>query len=537
MQGPCHDWGSGVGGGGRSCTPHETLELGSEERILQQDFAADHMPPSHRARSPLRERKRATSPKRKEEIDYGQDAEKHVRHIARTKKLTTFAGDEGVSHGWPWVLKNLAYRRSHHELGCPVDVLDTVVYGADDAPGAVYYTRNGAIVGDSIGEDQSSVSLTTAIKHLQLPRRYLGVRAPSEASNGAVAFSSAGEATAITSTDLGKIRAGHATPPAGTEALVLWVPTKGACTEPLLSAQHVYALEDGSAKPIHLSYRLSVVKGESKRIPCKSSTVNRTLMRTCNDVVEWIEACSGGRVLSLVLEFVEDALGSWWVVRTSSCATTKTVRPYTQQRRSPSPSQSKVARLEVAKSIADELSFLRYGHGIGQSPAVPSDPSGGERRTPSHCASAAKSPDSCQRARPTTKPPTGASSRESCAARGKEQKCENDSLDTEPRTTWPTTAASVARARQGGEEGREEDAFQGFAAPGEQDPRLVGRSAAAGKALGSSQLRGMCPGDFCGVTLLDKVSLSEDGRPCVPSYEHRPTRRDAKGFARAQEKA
>lgn len=461
---------------------------------------------NHRSRSPLKERERTTSPQRREHVDYGEDAEKHVQHIARTKKLTTFAGETRVSRRWSWVLRTLVHRRSNRGHGCPVEVLDTVTYGVDDAPEAVFYTRKGAVVRDIIGEDDGCISLAKAMKHLKLPKRYLGIQRTLDVINGAVAFSSTGEPNVVKSIDITKIGVGQGAPPQGTEALVVLVPTKSVCAELLLGIQHTYTLEPGSAKPIHLSYRLAMVKGESRRVQCKSSVKNRQLARACSDVVEWIEACVGGRVLRLVLEFVEDALGKLWLVRSSECATTEAVQLYHRRQHSPSPAQSKVARLQTAKGVADELSLLRYGHGVGQSTPHSTEPSvAGELA--SILGEELGSLGSSQR------PYSAITSAEvrskgSHANTREERKIERNSIDKRSQASRPKTTVnntlSRAATRSNEEEGNKL-MFQGFAAPKEKDPRSVGRTAAAGRALGSSQLGALCHGDFCEVILLDKV--------------------------------
>lgn len=379
-----------------------------------------------------------------------------------------------------------------------------------------------------IGEDDGCITLAKAVaQHLRPSKRYLGALEAVGETNGAVAFTS-GEAVAVKSSDLEKIRKGQGTVPAGTEALVLLVPTKARapapCAELLLSIQHTFKLELGSAKVVHRSYRVAVVKGDSKRVPCKSSTINQKLNHTCKVIVEWIEAYSVARVLNLVLEFVEDALGKLWLVRSSECIMTRGVRPYSVQRHSPSPEQSKASRLEMAKGVAGELSVLRYGYGIGES--VPSPPSGLPHAT-FDSGRLSRSPGSSSWRRPNT-----AMSPAEVGPKGGGQ----GSVDAEewgfgrsdsspdrqsaslrrPQTTTSLVAAAVAR-RRARRRGRDhdhdphkdvEDMFRGFAAPGEHHPRLVGQTAAAGRALGSSQLGGMCHGDFCDVDLLDKVMYS-----------------------------
>ena len=479
------------------------------------------MAPDHRNRSPLRERERSTSPQRGNEVDYGQDAEKHVRHIARTTQLTTFAGQEGTRRDWPWVLQGLVYRRSDRGSGCPVNILDTIIY-CDGSPETLYCTSGGNVVSTVISEDEGCITFPKAMMHLRLPKKYVGAmnaaatRDPTAGMNGVVAFTSSGEAVAIKTTDVEKIRKGQSTPPTGTEALVLLVPTKAPSAELLLSIQHTFVLEPCAAKPVHRSYRLVILKGVPTRVPCQSSTINKKLCRLCKQVVLWIEAYSGARVLRLVLEVVEDIYGHLWLVRSSECTTTKAVLPYSQQRRSPSPAQSKTARLQSAKDIADELSLLRYGHAIGES--APSHTPGVDIQT--------KWPESTshRRAQTAMSPAEVGSSQGTLdAEEWGFKRSESPSAATRgprrPQTVSAGGSASVAVASSSASGHAREDRryqegrnlqdigvkFQGFAAPGEQDPRGIGRTAAAGRALGSSQLSRMCHGDFCDTDLLDKV--------------------------------
>lgn len=438
-----------------------------------------------------------------------------MRHIARTKQLTTFAGEEGTHRGWPWVLRCLVHRRSSRGLGCPIQILDTVIYGADGAPEALFYSTGGGtttVVSRAIGEDEGCIAFAKAVAHLKCPKRYIGALTAAGEVNGAVAFTSGGEAIAIKTTDVAKIGKGQGTPPAGTEALVLLVPTRAPCAELLLSIQHTFSLEPSTAKAVNQSYRLVMLLGSSKRVPCKSSTINRKLERACKKMVLWIEAYSGLRVLRLVLEFVEDALGELCLVRTSECSTSNAAPPYSKQHRSPSPSQSKALRLQIAKGISDELSTLRYGYGIGES--APSlhvqtrSITEGSSLSPLVGGVAPISPGHVH-ARPHTAISPADVSQGGGSIDAEEwgfgSKSPSRSLDTRrPQTT--ATSSIAARDGDGGQQ-KEEEMFRGFAAPGEHDPREIGRTATAGRALGSSQLGGMCHGDFCNLELLDKVTM------------------------------
>lgn len=478
------------------------------------------MAPDYRTRSPLRERERPTSPQRGDEVDYGQDAEKHVRHVARTRQLTAFAGKEGTQRDWPWVLQSLVHRRSDRGTGCPVNILDTVIY-CDGSPETLYYTGGGNVVSAIISEEEGCITLPKAMMHLRLPKKYVGAdtkgfHAGIGETNGVVAFTSSGEAVAIKTADVEKIRKGQSTPPTGTEALVLRVPTKAPSAELLLSIQHTFILEPCAAKPVHRSYRLVILKGVPTRIPCQSSTINNKLCRLCKQVVHWIEAYSRGRVLRLVLEVVEDVYDHLWLVRSSECSTTKTVLPYSQQRRSPSPAQSKTARLQSAKDIADELSLLRYGHAIGES--TPSPTSGldittaGHEPGPHRRAQTAMSPaeaGSCQGTLDAEEWGFKRSESRSSALRDSRRPQTVTTGGSTSVAMTPISASDQARENTTKQEGRSLQSigvtFQGFAAPGEHDPREIGRTPAAGRALGSSQLSRMCHGDFCNTDLLDKV--------------------------------
>eukprot|EP00903_Cladosiphon_okamuranus_P015481 g14292.t1 len=522
------------------------------------------MAPDLRTRSPLRERERPTSPQRRDEIDYGQDAEKHVRHIARTRPLTAFAGQEGTQRNWPWVLQGLAHRRSDRGTGCPVDILNTVIY-CDGSPETLYYTSGGNVVSATISEDEGCITFPKAMMHLRLPKKYVGAMkaantkdsdAARGGTNGVVAFTSSGEAVAIKTTDVEKIRKGQSTPPTGTEVLVLLVPTKAPSAELLLSIQHTFILEPCAAKPVHRSYRLVILKGVPTRIPCQSSTINKKLCRLCKQVIQWIEAYSGGRVLQLVLEVVEDIYEHLWLVRSSECSTTKTVLPYSQERRSPSPAQSKTARLQSAKDIADELSLLRYGHAIGES--APSPTFGIDIQTTGH----EQGPH--RRAQTAMSPAEAGSSQGTLDAEewgfNRSESSSSALLDSRrPQTVSTGGTTSVARAfiyasdqareNRRTQEGRDLQSvgvtFQGFAAPGEHDPREVGRTAAAGRALGSSQLSRMCNGDFCKTELLDKLQqqarfeLEETGNSSVSlvTYPASPSGRTKGGAPGASEGA
>lgn len=485
-------------------------------------------PVDHRSRSPLRERERAISPQRRDEVDYGHDAEKHVRHVARTKQLKTFAGEEGVRRTWPWVLQSLVHRRSSRGLGCPADILDTVVYSVDGAPEALFYTSEGTVVSRVIGDDEGCISLAKAIAQLRAPQKYAAALAATAETRAAVAFTSSGEVVAIKTVDVEKIRKGQGTAPAATETLVRLVPTSSPCAEPLLGIQHTFTLEPSTAKPVHRSYRLAVLKGVSKRIPCRSCTLNQKLEQCCKQMVLWIAACSGARVLRLVLEFVEDALGDLWLVRSSECSTTKTVRPYSRQRGSPSPSQSKTARIQISQGIADELYTLRYGHGIGESAPVAAALGLGAKKVTSPPGQALREPGLGSRRPYTAMSPAEAGSSSQGTVDAEEwglgeSELPSKNLDARrPQTTAITRtsndAAMVAtradrRDKKGGGGARTSRsdigrvAFRGFADSGERDPREVGRTAAAGRALGSSQLGRMCHGDFCDTDLLDKVYI------------------------------
>lgn len=479
------------------------------------------MAPDHRTRSPLRERERSISPKRGGEIDYGHDAEKHVRHIARTRQLTTFAGEEGTPCDWPWVLQGLVHRRFDRGTGCPVDILPSIIY-CDGSPEALYQTSGGTVVSSAIAEDEGCITFAKAMSHLRPPKKYVGALVAttantavsgSDGANGAVAFTTSGEAVAIKTADVEKIRKAQSTPPAGTEALVLFVPTKAPCAELLLSIQHTFALDPCAAKPVHRSYRLVILKSVPKRIPCQSSTINKKLVRLCKQVLQWIEAYGGARVLRLVLEFVEDIYGHLWLVRSSECYTTQTVLPYNRQRRSPSPFQCKTARLQSAKRIANELSFLRDGHGIGES--VPITPGIGMLETDSIGTGQQTelTPGSCRRAQTAMSPAEAGGSQGALdAEEWGFTKSESKSRGNERR---PQTVSAFGSSVQ--------DigvTFQGFAGPGEHDPREVGRTPAAGRALGTSQLGRMCHGDFCNTDLLDKVQLGRCPEGLCDSYSN-----------------
>lgn len=441
-----------------------------------------------------------------------------------------FAGEEGVPRDWPWVLQGLAHRRFGQGTGCPVDILETIIY-YDGSPEALYYTSAGRVVSRAIAEDEGCITFAKAMAHLRPSKKYVGALADANSSgaeggvgvNGAVAFTSAGEAIPVKTVDLGKIRKAQGTPPTGTVALVVLIPPKAPCVEPLLSIQHTFVLEPCAGKSVHRSYRLVQLKGVSKRIPCNSSTLNKKVGRLCNQVLLWVEAFSGARVLRLVLEVVEDVFGNLRLVRSSECVTTKSVPPYSRQRRSPPPSQSKTARLQSAQDIADELSLLRYGHAIGESAPCPSSelgmlttsPLGREdRREPraeSHRrAQTAMSPAEAGGSQGTLDAEEWGFKTESPAStmRGarRPQTVSTECSSAEVASTFNTVQARGNR-RDGGA-GAVRDigvTFQGFAAPGEHDPREIGRTAAAGRALGSSQLARMCHGDFCDTDLLDKV--------------------------------
>lgn len=351
------------------------------------------------------------------------------------------------------------------------------------------------------------MTFAKAMAHLRPPKKYFGTLAVtaantavagSDGANGAVAFTSSGEVVAIKTADVDKIRKAQSTPPAGTEALVLLVPTKAPCAELLLSIQHTFALDPCAAKPVHRSYRLVILNGIPKRIPCQSSTINRKVVRLCKQVLRWIEAYSEARVLRLVLEVVEDIYGHLCLVRSSECFTTKTVLPYNRQRRSPSPSQSKTARLVSAKGIANELSILRDGHGIGESAPSPSEPGMLETGSTGRVPQMGPAPGSSKRAQTAMSPAEAGGSQGTLDA--EEWGFKKSESPSRGNVRRPQTVSAVDSSVQ--------DigvTFQGFAGPGEHDPREVGRTPAAGRALGTSQLGRMCQGDFCNTDLLDKV--------------------------------
>ncbi|CAM9277713.1 unnamed protein product, partial [Scytosiphon promiscuus] len=486
------------------------------------------MTSNHRTRSPLRERERSTSPQRRDEVDYGHDAEQHVRHIARTRQLTAFAGDEGTPRSWPWVLQSLAHHRFEQGTGCPVDVLDTLLY-CDGSPDAFYYTKKGSVVSNTIGDDEGCTTLVKAMVHLRSPPKYVGSLATTSASdvgvNGAVAFTSGGEAIAVKGTDMDKIRKAQSAPPTGTEALVLLVPTKGPCAELLLNIQHTFSLEPCTGKPVHRSYRLVFLKGISRRIPCQSLVLNKKLERLCKNVVLWIEAYSEARVLRIVLEVVEDIQGDLWFVRSSECYTTRSELPYSRQRRSPSPSQSKAARIESAKDIADELSLWRFGHAIGESAPGPALGLGIMATGSTGRGQHAEEGQRLRRRVQTAMSPAEASGSqgtldaEEWGFKRNESPASMKRNSPRPQTVSssvhlntrgastpnPALSRKTQRYREGGGVQDIGVTFEGFAGPGEHDPREIGRTAAAGRALGSSQLGRMCHGDFCSTDLLDKI--------------------------------
>lgn len=460
------------------------------------------MAPSHRS-SP-QETIRIISPRRSNEIDYGHDGGHQIRHITRSTRLDAFAG-EGTPRGWSWVLQSLTYRRSDRGLGCPVSILDTVIYASDGSPETLYYTDGeNAVASRTIGEDQGCITFADAIVHLERSK----TRTDAAETTGAVAFTLGGEVVSIKTADLAKIRKGQGTVPNATQALVLSVSTKAPPAEPLLSVQHTFALEASSAKPLHRSYRLAMMKGAARRVPCQSATVNRELMRVCNKVLEWIEARSGARVLRLILEFVEDDLGRLLLVRASKCFVTETVRLYSQERQSPSPSQSKTARLQIADRIANELSILRYGHGIGES--IPSSAGG--------LAAAVSRPEvtSLRQMELARKAHTAMSRADASNDQGPVDPVEwgfhqSPSPLRVADAYRPKTTASARTSRKRAL-GREVDndigsMFRKFASPEERYPREVGRTVAAGRALGSTQLGRMCHGDFCVTELPDKVNF------------------------------
>lgn len=468
---------------------------------------AKSMASEHRTKSPVRER--PISPQRGKEFDYGQDGDKHVRHIARTKQLTTFPGQEGTQRNWSWVLKSLAHRRTKHGFGCPIRILDSVIYGIDGAPEALYHTKDGAVVCRTIGDSKGNITLAKAVTHLRRPARYSEVTNVPTEIHRVVSFTNAGEAIVLKEDDIQKIQKGQGVAPTGTEALVLVVPTRAPCVEPLLSIQHVFNLETSVAKAVHRSFRLVTLKGIAKRIPCVSSTLNRKLERACRSVLGWIEAYSHARVVCLLLEFIEDVLGDLWLVRSSKCRVTKNILSYRRQQRSTCPTQSKALRIVAARGIADELSILRFGHGIGESPSSPST----QCRVGS---TISKGGETKQR---------GSNKRGHKAISPTEVGCRKSLIDTDewsfgqnastsqrkdhrPRTTKDISIAldqTKRRFKQGVvPSGR---ICRGFAALKEHDSKEVGRTPAAGRALGSSQLHGECPGDFCHTNVPDKVKL------------------------------
>ena len=367
-----------------------------------------------------------------------------------------------------------------------------------------------------IADDEGCISLAKAIAQLRPPKKYTAALAAVSETRGAVAFTSSGEVVPIKTVDVEKIRKGQGTAPTATETLIRLVPTLSPCAEPLLGIQHTFTLEPTTAKPVHRSYRLAVLKGVSKRIPCRSCTLNQKLEQCCKQVVLWIAAYSGARVLRLVLEFVEDALGDLWLVRSSECSTTETVRPYSRQQRSPSPSQSKNARIQTSQRIADELYTLRYGHGIGESAPIPAAGLGAKVTSP--VGQALREPGCARRPNTAMSPAEAGGSQGTVDAEEwglGESELPNKSIDARrPQTTAITSNAAMVATkldRRNNKEGGHDDvgrvAFRGFADSGERDPREVGRTAAAGRALGSSQLGRMCQGDFCDTDLLDKVHL------------------------------
>lgn len=466
-----------------------------------------NMASEHRTKSPVRER--PTSPQRGGEFDYGQDGDKHVRHIARTKQLTTFPGQEGTQRNWSWVLKSLAHRRTKHGFGCPVRILDTVIYGIDGAPEALYYTKDGAVVSRTIDDCKGNITLAKAVTHLRLPARYSGVTNVATETRGAVSFTTAGETVVLKEGDVQKMRKGQGVAPTGIEALVLAVPTRAPCVEPLLSIQHVFNLETSIAKAVHRSFRLVTLKGVVKRIPCVSSTLNRKLERACGSVLGWIEAYSQVRVVNLFLEFIEDVFGDLWLVRSSKCCITKNILSYRRQQRSTSPTQSKALRIVAARGVADELNILRFGHGIGKSPSSPSTQclvgsnisEGGETEQRGSNKRAHKSMSSTELGGRTSL--IGADEwgfgQNASTSQGEEHR---------PRTMKDAPIALDQNKRRFKEAavmgGR---MCRGFAALKERDSKEVGRTPAAGRALGSSQLHGECPGDFCRTNVPDKVKF------------------------------
>ncbi|CAM9532239.1 unnamed protein product [Discosporangium mesarthrocarpum] len=465
-----------------------------------------------RQRSPFRSRYRdrgpTTPPKRRNEVDLGQDAEQQFRHIARVRVLNLFSEEKGVSRAWPWVLQALSHRRSGRGYGCPIDLLDTIICDDEGVPESLFFTGREGVFRRVIGDDDGCITFSNAIAQLQPPKRYRGYLESIGETRAVVCFSAAGDATPLESNDLKKIRLGQAATPAGMQAFVRLVPTKVRTAEFLLSFQQSYHLEPGSGKAIHRTFRLVVVQGQAQRVICKSITTIKRLRNAGNEIIEWLESNSGARVLCLGLEYVEDALGDLWLVRSSECVMTPAQNSYSHFRRSPSPSQSKVARQEECKGIANELALLRYGHALGET------------------------------APPDTLHPPGPSPAGSCRphtatslAAGLEQMGTKGSLSSLDAEEWgleglgsPSEAlraqrphtTSICRSEQLAKRRENLPEFKGFMEPGEQNLRSVAKTPAMGRALGSSQLQGMCHGDFCDVELPDKVEQSAN-------FEHMET--------------
>ncbi|CBN77304.1 conserved unknown protein [Ectocarpus siliculosus] len=272
-----------------------------------------------------------------------------------------FAGEEGMPRDWPWVLQGLAHRRFGQGTGCPVDILETIIY-YDGSPEALYYTSAGRVVSRAIAEDEGCITFAKAMAHLRPSKKYVGALADANSSgaeggvgvNGAVAFTSAGEAIPVKTVDLGKIRKAQGTPPTGRE---------------------------DRREPRAESHR----RAQTAMSPAEAGGSQGTL-----DAEEW-------------------------GFKTESPSST------VRGARRPQTVSTECSRAEVASTFS------------------------------------------------------------TVQARGNR------------------TDGGAGAVRDIGV------TFHGFAAPGEHDPREIGRTAAAGRALGSSQLARMCHGDFCDTDLLDKI--------------------------------
>ena len=234
----------------------------------------------------------------------------------------------------------------------------------------------------------------------------------------------------------------------------------------------------------------------SPAVPCLDTTVNARMKAQVEALVRVVEGRKKCRVVSCSTEFSVDRQGRTWLLRTVSCVTA--VDGPALNRRAGG--EMKAARNVASSTVGQALTLATVevgGSGEGQA-------NGSRRKTGGHVGGS-NTQERAQRRRAREGAPDEEAVQRVLAEldvssqRPSQQHRGRESGEGESMSKTTTTAAPSSGELK---EAHHEPTTT-------MDLRQVASSAAASKALGSTQLSG-CPGDFCGKERLCIASCSRN---------------------------